>query len=100
MLAGAVAGAFLPPPLALPTAALIVMGWAGAVTAFALRSLQALVVSLGVTFFATGSLLAIDASSRAIQSPLRTLYDEHLPPTESRPDPIVVEGRLPAWCVG
>ena len=94
MLAGVVAGTFLPVPLALPTAALIVMGWAGAVTAFALRSLRALVVSVGVAFFATGSLLAIDASSRAVQSPLRTLYDEHLPPTERRPDPMVIEGRL------
>ena len=94
VLAGVVAGTFLPAPLALPAAALIVMGWAGAVTAFALRSLRALVVLVGVGFFATGSLPAIDASSRAVQSPLRTLYDEHLPPTESRPDPMVVEGRL------
>ena len=33
---------------------------------------------LGVAFVATGSLLAVEASSRAIQSPLRTLYDPHL----------------------
>lgn len=53
VLAGVVAGTFLPAPLALPAAALIVMGWAGAVTAFALRSLRALVVLVGVGFFAT-----------------------------------------------
>ena len=64
----------------------------GAVTAFALRSLQGLIVSAGVAFFAIASLLAVDASSRAVQPPLRTLYDEHVSPTDSHP--VIVEGHL------
>ena len=52
---------------------------------------------LGVAFVATGSLLAVEASSRAIQSPLRTLYDPHLSLAgrDAAPvSPVIIDGRL------
>ena len=55
---------------------------------------------LGVAFVATGSLLAVEASSRAIQSPLRALYDP-LPALAGRDAarvssvvPVIIDGRL------
>ena len=52
---------------------------------------------LGVAFVATGSLLAVEASSRAIQSPLRTLYDPllSLAGRDAAPvSPVIIDGRL------
>ena len=52
---------------------------------------------LGVAFLATGSLLAVEASSRAIQSPLRTLYDPQLSLAgrDAAPvSPVIIDGRL------
>ena len=52
---------------------------------------------LGVAFVATGSLLAVEASSRATQSPLRTLYDPllSLAGRDAAPvSPVIIDGRL------
>ena len=97
VLAGVVAGSLLPTAVAFPLAVVTSISWAGAVVAFVLRSLRPLMLLLGVAFVATGSLLAVEASSRAIQSPLGTLYDPllSLAGRDAAPvSPVIIDGRL------